>query len=449
MPRWYKGFQCGGVKPQALVDQLALQVQRHDLGHLIPVVRVEKRAGRGGYYLFLAIESPVIGQVPEEVVQSSLLHFHFLGHALDPSFTFDEIRPMVGAEHSVHDYVRLIPYVRPPALPVSDPFEEAGAEAIEKAVASDEIAARTQRYDRLLGWLSATGQGSWQLFQSTWQNLGGVESPQQVLRRLRLLGHIETSADRKQWTAAPSVVFPITSGDRAGQWVLCGRRDTRLIQSFRQNAGVEVSPQHSGDGPATVYLHVKNPEHLATIIETIGRPVYQVEQAGLTLAQVLPSLDGWKQSLERLQGIRPHAYTLKRFNGSGFAEVSFNGKSGMYELWPLEGRAIGRGAIRPEYILYYDEAGDHWLRADWYGLRFLARYNAGQSCPVQFSTALSQIAVPVDWRWPEIYERALVLSSGRLPGCRKGWLIYDNIGVELFEELRHKLRLSNEEDVNA
>lgn len=448
MPRWYKGFQCGGVRPQVLVDQLALQVQRHDLGHLIPVVRVEKRAGRGGYYLFLAIESSAIGDMPE-VVQSSLLQFRLLGHPLDQPFTFDEIRQMVGAEHSVHDYVRLIPYVRPHIPPLSDPFEETGAEAVEKVVASDEVATRTQRHDRLLNWLSAAGQGSWPLFQNTWQGLGGTESPQQVLRCLRLLGHTETSADRKRWTAAPSVVFPITSGDRAGQWVFCGRRDTRLTQSFRQHVGIEITPQEHGDGPGTVYLQVKNPEHLATILQTIDRPVYQVEQTGLKLAQALPSLDGWKQSLEQLQGIRPHAYTLKCFNGNGFVEVSFSSKSGLYELWPLEGRSIGRAAVRPEYILYYDEAGDRWLRADFYGLRFLARYDTGQSCPVQYRAALNQIAVPFDWRWPEIYERALVLASGRLPERRKGWLIYDNVGIELFEELRHKLRLSNEDTSNA
>lgn len=448
MPRWYKGFRCGGIKPQVLVDQLAMWVQRYDLGHIVPVVRVEKRAGRGGYYLFLAIESPTIGDLPE-VVQSSLLQFHLLGHPLDQPFTFDEIRQMVGAEHSVHDYVRLIPYVRPYTPPLSDPFEEAGAETIEKAVASDEIEVRTQRHDRLLNWLSAAGQGSWQLFQNTWQSLGGTESPQQVLRRLRLLGHMEASTDRKRWTMAPSVVFPITNGERTGQWVLCGKRSSRLLQSFRQYVEVEIAPQAHGEGPAIVYLHAKSSEHLATILQTVDQSVLQVKQAGLTLAQVLPSLPGWKQSLEVLQGIRPHAYMLKCFNGNGFIEVSFSGKSGLYELWPLEGSSTKRAAIHPEYVLYYDAAMERWLRADWYGLRFLARYDAGQSCPVQYSSALSQLAVPFNWRWPEIYERALVLASGRLPERRKGWLVYNNVGIELFEELQHKLRLSNEENSNA
>ncbi|MDW8212769.1 MAG: hypothetical protein RMJ55_04380 [Roseiflexaceae bacterium] len=448
MPRWYKGFRCGGIKPQNLVDRIAKYVQQYDIGHLVPVVRVEKRAGRGDYYVFLAIESPVIGQIPEPV-QPMLRQPNLLGQALDQPFTFADIRRMVGAEHSVHDYVRLIPYIRPAPLSASDPFEE-GDTAAEEAVTSDEIAARTRQYDRLLAWLSATGSGSWQAFQQTWQKiLGGKDTPSQALRRLRLLGHIETSADRKRWAVAPSVVFPITSGERAGQWVLCGRRDARLLEHFRQKVNIEFVPQDRGDGPATVYLHARDPKHMATICEPIERLVYQDKQAGLMLARLLPPLDRWKESLESLQGIRPHAYWVKAFNGTTFTEVSFSGKSGLYELWSLDNHAAGRADLRPEYTLYYDEVRQQWLRADWYGLRFLARYEAGQSCPVQYSSTTHRLAAPFDWRWPEIYERALVLASGRLPSYQSGWLIYESISAELVDELRDKLRLNDEESNHA
>ncbi len=444
MPRWYKGFRCGGVRPQKLVDQLARYVQQHDIGHLVPVVRVEKRAGRGDYYVFLAIESPRIGHIPDEV-QSTLLRSHVLGQALPEPFTFADIRRMVGAEHSVHDYVRLIPYIRPAPLPASDPFEEGDTVVEKKVVASDEIAARTQQYDRLLAWLSATGIGSWQVFQQTWQSLGGKDAPSQALRRLRLLGHVETSADRKRWAAAPSVVFPITNGERAGQWVLCGQRDARLLEHFRQRVTIEFVPQDRGDGPATIYLDVRDPEHMATILEPIGQSVHQAEQAGLMLARRLPPLNRWRESLETLQGIRPHAYRVKAFNGTTFTEVNFSGKAGLYELWSLDNEAAGRASLRPEHTLYYDEGRQQWLRADWYGLRFLARYEAGQSCPVQYRSATNQLAVPPDGRWPDIYERALVLASGRLPSYRSGWLVYESISAELVDELRDKLRLNDEE----
>jgi hypothetical protein len=445
MPRWYKGFQCGRIEPQTLVERIKKQVQQNDLGHLIPVVRVEKRPRRGGYYLFLGIESPVIGQVPEEV-QPLLRCFLQIGHALDQPLTFDEIR-LMSAEYSVYDYVRLIPYIRRSLPPASDPFEEAGTD--EETVAHNEIASQTQQYDRLLTWLSATGQGSWQVFQHAWQSLEIADRPQHVLRRLRLLGHIETSVDRKRWTIAPSVVFPITSGERVGRWVLCGQRNTRLLQHFHQRVNVEIIPQPQGDGPATVYLDITSADDLATLLGTAGQTVYQVEQAGLTLARMLPSLDGWKQSLESLQGIRPHDFTLKRFTGNFFDEVHFSGESGLYELWPLQVRVSGLSGARPNYTLYYDATEDRWLRADWYGLRFLARYDAGQQCPVRFSSDRNQLAVPADWRWPEVYERALVLASGRLPLRKNGWLIYEHVGAELVDELRDKLRLSDEEYTNA
>lgn len=446
MPRWYKGFRCGGIKPETLVERIEKQVQQNDLGHLVPVVRLEKRARPNGYYLFLGIESPVIGQIPE-AVQSLLLCSPSIGDPIPEPFTFDQIRSMVGAEHSVRDYVRLIPYIRHSPSPVSDPFEESDRE--EKTVACDEIASRTQQYDRFLAWLSATGQGSWQVFQHALQSLGIIDSPQYVLRRLRLLGHIETSIDRKRWTAAPSVIFPIISGDRAGQWVLCGQRTTHLLHHFYQRTRVEILPQSNGDGPATVYIDTNSADDLARSLETAGQKVYQVEQAGLTLARILPSLDDWKRTLEPLQGIRPHDCTLKRFTGNAFVEVHFSGESGLYELWPLNVHSAGRAPVRPDYTLYYDATEDRWLRADWYGLRFLARCDAGQRCPVRFSSERNQLAVPVDWRWPEIYERVLVLSSGRLPSRHNGWLIYEYVGTELVNELRDKLQLIDEEYSDA
>jgi hypothetical protein len=38
MPRWYKGFQCGRIEPQTLVERIKKQVQQNDLGHLIPLL---------------------------------------------------------------------------------------------------------------------------------------------------------------------------------------------------------------------------------------------------------------------------------------------------------------------------------------------------------------------------------------------------------------------------
>lgn len=448
MPRWYKGFRCGGSKPEVLVKQIAEYVTRYDLGHLVPVVRIEKRAKPSGYYLFLAIESAEVGQIPERV-QSTLLQSKSLGQALDQPFTFDEIRPMVGAEHSVHDNVRLIPYVRTAPSPIVDPFDERDERTTQQNTPNDETDIRTQQYDRLLGWLSAAGQGNWQALQQTWQLLGGKERAPQMLRHLRLLGHIETSADRKRWAVTPSTIFPITHGEQAGHWVLCGQRDTKFLLKLQNICKMTFVPQMHGDGPVTVYLHSRDPERTIALLHSINHLVRQEEQAGLRLARLLPPLNQWKLSLESLQGIRPHAYCTKIFNGQTFIKEIFSGKRGLYELWPLAEHTVKQTALRPEYTLYYDEDTQRWLRADWYGLRFLARYEAGQSCPVQYGSTTSQFAVPLEWRWPELYERALVLASGRLPRRQSGWLIYDGVGRELVDALRGKLRLDVEESFYA
>jgi len=68
---------------------------------------------------------------------------------------------------------------------------------------------------------------------------------------------------------------------------------------------------------------------------------------------------------------------------------------------------------------------------------------------VQFSSDRNQLAAPADWRWPEVYERALVLASGRLPLRKNGWLMYEHVGAELVDELCNKLRLIDEESTDA
>jgi hypothetical protein len=51
MPRWYKGFRCVGM-PKVLVNQIGHVVQQHDLGKIVPFVRMEKRARPGEFYFF-------------------------------------------------------------------------------------------------------------------------------------------------------------------------------------------------------------------------------------------------------------------------------------------------------------------------------------------------------------------------------------------------------------
>src|SRR5258708_7502358 len=55
---------------------------------------------------------------------------------------------------------------------------------------------QTARFDRLLAWLSAVGEGRWESFVRACVTLGAapdIQAARVVFRRLSLLGHVESS----------------------------------------------------------------------------------------------------------------------------------------------------------------------------------------------------------------------------------------------------------------
>jgi hypothetical protein len=167
----------------------------------------------------------------------------------------------------------------------------------------------------------------------------------------------------------------------------------------------------------------------------------------LRLAQALPPVADWVSLQPGLQGIIPQLYRVKRFNGDVFIDVHFDSQPGMYEFWPLEEGPDQKVADDyPLLTAFYDAPRDRWLRGDWYGLRFLTRLANGEVCPARYETDTCRLAVPTDWRWPELYERALVLASGRLPERSGEWLIYRAITPQALEVLSQKVVLQLKED---
>lgn len=456
MPRWYKGFQCRG-NSQTVVEEIRRVVHWHNLGSIVPVVRLEKQEGthtkRGQFWLFLAIESPNTGEIPEKV-QSTLLHIPVLKRPESVPFTYEHIQTMVGPEHEVHNYARSIPYMPKDAQHVSidDPFDEVD-KIPDQSDTVELILTNTQSYDRLLLWLSAIGSGTWQTFRNVCQAFGLDQEGSQsgrILRCLRLLGHLESSRDGANWSIAPPVLVLLCDLDDEGEreYLFCGQRDKELLQALRSVGNVQEYPQRDGNGPATIRVRASEAiEALAYL--TGSSAALQLRITGNVsnrLVQLLPPLADWMSSLERLDGVSPHMFEIKRFNGSNFVDEPFQRKSGFYQFWPLEKMTI---AGRPLYTLFYDEIKDSWFRGDWYGLRFLARQLNDNPCPVKYESSTRRLAIPKEWRWPELYERALVLASGQLPFQSDSWLIYDYIGPEILDELHVKLNLREEEKPHA
>ena len=438
MPRWYIGFSCYG-RPQNVIDQIAARVSQSHLGKLVPVARVEKKARGGQFYLFLAVDSPEIGEIPPEV-QDGVLTLRSLSSRLAQPFTFGEIRSMVSGELDVHDYAQRLAYWRPSDLPEEDPF---GGSALhwQSAAAAAVSEEQSAAYDRFLLWLSAVGRGSWELFRDACHVcIAGSEEEAlatRTIRQLRLLGHMEAAEDGKRWCIAPPVVA-LANDPAEGEYAFfCGQRDPTTIAALDGQGGHELVPPEGGSGPRLIRWR-KAPR---------GDTDVPVLNVAVQLASALPRITDWVAKRTGVQGIIPPLYRVKQFNGDDFVDVTFDAQPGLYQFWPLEeGPDRRRSNGRPQLTAFYDAPRDRWLRGDWYGLRFLARLANGEQCAVRYDTRTRRLAVPRDWRWPELYERALVLASGRMPTGSGDWLIYRAVAPDTLEMLAQKLELRLEED---
>jgi hypothetical protein len=356
-------------------------------------------------------------------------------------FTREEIRQTVSAEVNVEDYARRIYYSRLENALSEDPFDviHNTPEHGDKESAVEQ----TELYNHLLYWLSAVGSGSLVTFQTACHTLGWSQNgtePRRILRHLRLLGHLECSRDGTHWSVAPPVLTRRSHPPVEETYILCGGRDAILLECLRARTVIEEAPQPWGNGPAAVYIRGDG-YHL---VHNVTKPdpgfrLQVIDNTAERLASLLPPIEAWLEMLQVLTGITPHLFDVRRFDGSEFVDDAFDNKSGLYELWqPSKDK---QSQSRPKYTLFYDADRGCWLRGDWYGLRYLASVLKGELCEVQYDQNMGCLAVPEGRRWPELYERILVLASGCLPVHRGGWLLYKAIGPSLVDALQPKLHL--------
>ncbi len=267
-----------------------------------------------------------------------------------------------------------------------------------------------------------------------------------ILRRLRLLGHVETSMDGMRWSIAPPILVRREYDQDERDYTLCGQRDEDVLAVLQTISPLRTLPQQDGAGPASISIDTDDANTIVDCLASheVGARVRIVDDAAVRLARALPPVTEWAKYLQQLPGLIPSLFDMKRFDGQQFVDVAFAHQTGLYELWPME--VGGKGAIKPKYTILYDARQDRWLRGDWYGLRFLAHYADGEYSCVRYQHATRQLAIPEAWRWPELYERALVLASGRLPFREGPWLIYDGIEPVMLDMLETKLGLLHERD---
>jgi hypothetical protein len=415
--RWFRGFRTVANKKE-MVQAIANTISRYQLQKWVASLRFEKQA-QGEFYFFIGFDRLEFGQVPEEI-EETLLQLRYFTNPIE-DYYFDQLQNIATGDLEVQRYGQRLrlPSLRMAAL--EDPFDQ--SDDTQNSI--DDT--HTERWDKLMLWLSALGKGSWETFQRGCQQLQIISKPRQVLRTLRLLGHIETFPDGTRWS-----INPITlEGNTEKGYLLLGRRSDEVLNLLAQYGEVIIKPMEKS--PSQVHWRPADPNSTLPI----NNLVYT--NAINTWTEHLPSIEEWQDYLEILPNMDLSRFEARIYDGQNFIPVLRVEESGLYQLFMLNVQTKF-----PRATLYYDQSKKCLYRADWYGLRFLTLYTREVLHPVKYDSKKLQLAVLLDQRFPEFYERLLVLSSGKLPKLQNDWLIYSDISPSLMATITKKLHLKVE-----
>ena len=436
MERRYVGVRTVG-KPTQILDRIRQVVQEQKLTRTIPIVKFERRP-HGEFYVFLAVEGTEEMYLPDRV-QTVLMLSRLTGQPFWP-LAPDAIKLMVSRAEVETYSLNALTYMSLWSNDMGDPFDLSGASS--DAEDSDN-ASLGEQYDRLLNWLSANAEGTWKTFARVCDILqlaDNIKDARSIFRRLILLGYIESSSDGQKWSICPTTLVQCATEPEV--CFLAGQQTPNLIKQLSTHWEIENIPQRGYQGPSCVKVH--NNLSIDLLVDEL-----QVESVGVVsvqLARLLPDLEGWKTILTAVDQIDTTHYNIEIWNGNRFStcdtfyerDGQYFGESGMYRL------TRGKDTNTYQIVLYLDQSNQRWLRADWYGLRFLAHDSAGRDFEVTYDSSTNDLLIPMDERWPMLYERALVLASGSLPdpAANPRWLKYSDVSSELVQLLTEKLNVS-------
>ncbi len=426
--------------PQYVLNDIVSAVENEELASQIPLVKLERKAGRE-FYVFLAVDVEEGDGIPGDL--GRILQYR--------GVSFDEANPLRPADIKsmvqrqdieIHGF-NALKYRRNRIEDPGDPFESSDAWNPRDALPEN-----SAYYDRLLHWLSAYGEGSWEVFLKACQTLrvGNTKyEARSALRRLILLGHIESSADGSRWAASTPCLVRLANDSNYGY--LSGRRTSRLLERIGDYWSLQETRQSHFSGPTRVVLESR----VSDIPE--GGAGIGVVDAGITsirLAELLPELNGWKDSLQSISNLDITSFDIEKWQKGTFqlCNTMFNrdgvyyGERGMYRL---KRRADTSGRTM---TLFFDEPAQRWLRGDWYGLRFLSVHHGKEKVECVHNSEAEELLILESQRWPLLYEKALTLASGMLPGraANSNWLSYPCIPLSLARMLCEKLSLSLSEE---
>jgi hypothetical protein len=282
--------------------------------------------------------------------------------------------------------------------------------------------------NKLLMWMSARQAGSWSSFRNF---LSECQAPGSAARRrsaphrvaawnLSKLGHAEfgAAASGQGWRIAPPVLA--AGGPQGPQCaVYCGARTDGTIAALRSAAKGSLQVLQQDAAPDAILLHAESPTALQAAAAAAGLPLqWNAPLAILAACQPVSMVP-----LEECPMPLGAGWTISRFSKSGLQWVDCSA---------AEARSLKTNLLRfrAEYATAYvlNSGGRCWSCDPAVGkYRVLTRRHRA----LAYSALSEELAIAAACRPPELIERALVVSSARLPELRRGrphdQLVYSSI----------------------
>lgn len=286
--------------------------------------------------------------------------------------------------------------------------------------------------NKLLWWGSAMGRGSYNLFRQACARINGnSDTPAwHLMRRLNLLGHLEF--DNEDGPPHWGIVGTAFILSKAGDAFLIGRRTPGLINSLQQRIDLSTKPMNQS--PDRIGARIADLHENMGFLADMG--VALLEDTVQDWLDLLPEQAAFFSHFASDPDIQQHNYTFARWTNSGFIQESFDGRTrGLYEI-----TSIGRGG--PSRHVCFD--GQRWVKGGFYDLKWLSRkVTVAEMQALHYPDG--RLVVPMEERWPLLYERALVLCSGSPPSKLKSrdgeFLSYQAIPLKVASSLCEKLEL--------
>lgn len=430
---WYRGYTSIGI-PKEVAFRIATEIKKRNLGNYMPRICVEPSNRRNEFYFFIGVKSESINDLPTEV------------RDFEKWLSIQHIRVFPGGECVLHDDLTKawlkrevdITYTRQlsswkfqsDSFLNENPFDLSGVSIPEQG---DQPA-----YNQLLYWLSAQREGSWQNFRNAWNELkiGQISDARHHFRRLRLLSHCEYLDNGGRWTICPPCFVNIESTDNRYLCFLAGGRSPQLLEML---ANTKLIPQSSRGAPDAIFISFEGYTEAqfvsSEIFRQTGCSIQLPGNASLRLANLLPDIMGWQNTLLTKISVNSDRYKIHQWTGDDFSKwVDRPTEFGMYQL--TDTIVVEKA---PVYYFFYNPIENQWYQGDWYGLRYLGNRYLNNLPVLKHNSSEKLLFVPSSHRLPDIYEKALVLASGELPFSNDIGVIYKNITADLASIISAKL----------